>query len=175
MMKAKSQSIGKEFEDKVKATLDTYTAQQLGFFWRNEQSSRVAYIRGWPQTIRIKGLPDFAGVMIGGKYVVFDTKSTNNKNKWTLSKGDAHQYEHMLNASKFGAIAFFLLEMRPAGVCVILMVSPHCYYPDNRPTVSLAVADEDAYVAIFEPVGNCIEWLGTMQQQYKRGNHLFRV
>ena len=172
-MKAKSQSIGKEFEDKVKATLDTYMAHQLGFFWRNYQSSRVVYIRGRPKTVRVKGLPDFAGVLIGGRYIVFDTKSTNNKNKWTLSKGDAHQYEHMLNASKFGAMAFFLLEMRPAGVCVILRVSESCSYPDNRPTVSLAVADEDAYVATFEPVGNYIDWLSTLQEN--AGNPLFRI
>jgi recombination protein U len=92
--------------------------------------------------IPLKSLPDYLGV-IGpfGKVIAFDAKTTANLNKWKLDGRYTHQYERLLDLSKFGAISFFLVEAREINKLFALRVLENFEVQDQRPTLFFDLED----------------------------------
>jgi len=61
----------------------------------------------------IKSLPDFEGVLSGGRQFIFDAKASSQPS-YDLSGGThksfKHQYKHMQRRARFGVICFVLLH-----------------------------------------------------------------
>lgn len=76
---------------------------------------QVSYMKdetGQMKLIALASLPDFEGIMPGGRQVVFDCKVCNQASfpLDTESKSKSRQLSHLLKRGKFGAVAFYLVH-----------------------------------------------------------------
>ena len=84
-----------------------------------------------------KSAPDYYGC-IGGQFVAFDAKTTQNKKRWSLHRKSAHQYQSLLDWSKAGAICWFAVEFRLTQTLYLFRVD-HRHEP-AMPTLKLPPA-----------------------------------
>lgn len=61
----------------------------------------------------IKSLPDFEGVMMGGRQFIFDAKVCGKASFPIDDKVMARQVPHMLRRARYGAISFLLVHFNP--------------------------------------------------------------
>lgn len=59
-----------------------------------------------------KSTVDFAGTVIGGKFVCFDAKQTNQLNRFPLENIHDHQMEYMQEITWLGGIAFIIIYFK---------------------------------------------------------------
>jgi recombination protein U len=63
-----------------------------------------------------KGIVDFVGVLVGGRFVAFDAKSTRNTRSWRVKTSrrspcndTSHQWEYLSEVHALGGLAFYLI------------------------------------------------------------------
>ena len=167
-----SQSVGKQFEDKCNTMHEEYMLRKAGFFWKNETGSRMIWTPQGMKSQPLPSLPDFSGILLTGRSVTFDAKSTANKTKWKLPKKNMHQFQHMQRISEYGALTFFLVESRVLRVCYIIRV--FCldeHHQSPWPAVTFATAMEDPHVVPFITAGGGIDWLNVLAHAGKMPGH----
>jgi penicillin-binding protein-related factor A (putative recombinase) len=100
----------KEFETLVLAYARKY-GEARRLFTLGRYGVMSNFIKG--QWMPVPSLPDFEGVMAGGRQFIFDTKVCS-QSAYDLSGGTSksfkHQYKHMQRRAKFGAVCFVLIH-----------------------------------------------------------------
>ena len=86
-------------------------------------------------------LPDYAGVIAGGRAVFFDAKQTSNKNSWSLSKKSQHQFDSLKRFASMGALCFFLIEHAPKQTCYLIMIDERAEGMDVLPRLKFPRLD----------------------------------
>lgn len=99
---------GKDFEKLVQQQMDREEARGLATMSR--YGTHAVLVEGkWTP---IHSLPDFEGVLMGGRQFVFDAKVCSSRASLDLNdeKLKKRQLKHLLTRARFGAIAFLLIH-----------------------------------------------------------------
>lgn len=115
-MGRKSQSVGAELERWVMAQNEELLARGLADVKRTKPELNIigSAGKGGRMVAVPSGVPcaDFEGVLVGGRSVVFDTKSVDAKPSFPFGTIRDKQLEYMAKRARFGARAFFYVRRR---------------------------------------------------------------
>lgn len=117
---------GQALEQFLNSQHSKYLNQERAYIFHNGTRGRWIGHGGGAKFVMDphKSLPDYSGVLQGGRMIFFDAKSTTNERSWTLPRDGYHQSQHLLLLSSLGAICFFLVECRPLERAFLYRIQP---------------------------------------------------
>lgn len=119
---------GKDFEKLCQLQMDR--EERLGRATMSRCGVHAVHVDG--QWTPIHSLPDFAGVLLGGREFVFDCKVCHQASfPLDDDKFKARQLKHMLTRSRFGSVCFLLIHfparpLKTREVAALTVAFPVC-------------------------------------------------
>ncbi|HKM10760.1 MAG: Holliday junction resolvase RecU [Bacilli bacterium] len=109
---------------------------------------------------------DYNGVY-RGKYLDFETKSTQAKTSFPLANITAHQIAHLSGVIEHGGIAFFLIDFAVRQEIFLLDASfvIECYRFSNRRSITYQTIKEKGFL-VPEKINPAIDYLAIVDQVY---------
>jgi len=105
-----NQTSGSAFEDWLSMTHRQYEKNGLAWIEKNYVQSRFFAGDGHAKLVPTgKALPDYSGVLAGGRGVFLEAKSTANKESLSLPRDREHQYAYLQQAHRYGCYAFYVV------------------------------------------------------------------
>lgn len=155
-MGIKSLGAGKSFETYLDFLHGEYRKRGLAHIEYTGTRSRAVKTKGGMiKFISSPSMPDYVGVLAGGRAIVFDAKTTQNKYTWSLHRDRIHQRDTLSRWSEFGAVAFFMVERRPANSLYLLRIPPDQFDPVHPPPkITWSKVHEDVLIVEADNIGN---------------------
>lgn len=122
-MSRKAQRVGASFEAAIESLADLIPGVVI-----HKQHTKTAFVGPGQVVSRGKGRPDFMGAAWGVP-ILFDAKSTQNKNRLTMPEKRRHQFEEMQTALSAGFVSFYLVEWRDSDTYEVFPVTAAHVWP----------------------------------------------
>lgn len=151
--------LGQRFERLVEAANREYEFKGRALIEKQEVAK--AEVNG-KMIYAKKGLPDFMGLMNGGRSVIFDAKSTRNKTSFPLNNllKREHQLDFLYKAEQMGAAAFYLIEFAMLGRYFILPANTaRVYVEQARAGGRKSIPLHEFAIEVEGTWENCLDYL----------------